>query len=423
MERTNPILKHLDHGYVLTNYKVQGKDKFYGIGFIESFNKHSATLRNYYVQISGGIYSIKIITDHKNQLMRALSFNIDEKKSAIDYLSKEQLKNHHHQFADKQQSLDLATIIDKKETKESEWQQVEDKVRQYQQAKEQNFTALSAKLAYEIIHDAKMHRLAKTRLSFGESTYRQDALKLAHMKYMKTLKPEDQKNFLLVKRYVNSEEQSRNGFKKQTAKITSHPNFKKALALSDQRNALAFEIATNIEQYKNHLQQFSIGKENRLGLSAHRIEGEAKLAAIRLEDLLHYTKKHQIRADVEIYFQGDCDKGEQALVLQNQAKAVHRHIISEAEKQKVSPNLLWGKINRDAQTAIDNRFKNNLPLKDKGVNPPAEMFNQAVLLSSKRDKITSLIGKRADFLNFWKKKKSRINPLKSMPKCITVRLR
>lgn len=58
-------LQHLDHGYVLTNMKVQGKDKTYALGLIESYNKFSATLRNYYVQISRAISRMTLITDEK----------------------------------------------------------------------------------------------------------------------------------------------------------------------------------------------------------------------------------------------------------------------------------------------------------------------------------------------------------------------
>lgn len=88
-------LQHLDHGYVLTNMKVQGKDKTYALGLMESCNKFSATLRNYYVQISRAISRMTLITDDRNQLLKALEFNDDTKKIRSQLCKQYHAKNAH----------------------------------------------------------------------------------------------------------------------------------------------------------------------------------------------------------------------------------------------------------------------------------------------------------------------------------------
>lgn len=375
IEKSNPVLKHLDHGYVFTNYKVQGKDKRDGIGFVESYNKHAATLRNYYVQVSRGIRSITIITDNKTQLMRALSENIDEKKSAIDHLSTAQLRNHNDALANHTHSLDLSAVIDRRETKEQQWRAFEQTVTQYQVAKQNNHQALSAKLAFQIIHEPKLYRLAQAKLEYGQSVFRQDALKLDHIRYMKTLSEADKKAFLTVKAFVTQLVIARRLFQKETAKITDHPNFKKALEATDKRNQLAYEIALNPEKYHRHLAQFSIGKENRLGLSAHRIDAEIKLAQQRLADLSHYAQKYQAKALLTTYYKGSCPKkGEIAQTLQGQAKAVHRHLIQEAQKQNKTVQQLWSGIHRDANDENDRIFRARLTPAEQGTFDLAKQY-------------------------------------------------
>jgi hypothetical protein len=58
LNRLDPALKHIDHGYVLTTYGAQGKDKKRGIGLIESINRFSTTIENYYVETTRGIKGI-----------------------------------------------------------------------------------------------------------------------------------------------------------------------------------------------------------------------------------------------------------------------------------------------------------------------------------------------------------------------------
>ena len=112
--KDNSALKHLDHGYVLTNYKVQGKDAAFAVGLIASHHRFSATLKNFYVQISRAVHEMTLVTDDKEALITAIQRNKDEKPAALDVVSSERLKAHEHQFQHKQ-SLSLQSIIEKQQ--------------------------------------------------------------------------------------------------------------------------------------------------------------------------------------------------------------------------------------------------------------------------------------------------------------------
>ncbi len=75
LEKTHPALNHLDYSYVLTNYKVQGKDAPFGVGLMESFHRFGTTLNNFYVQISRAIHGMILVTDNKEKLIEAIEKN------------------------------------------------------------------------------------------------------------------------------------------------------------------------------------------------------------------------------------------------------------------------------------------------------------------------------------------------------------
>ncbi len=106
-------LKHLDHGYVLTNYKVQGKDAAYAVGLMESQHRFSATLKNFYVQISRAVHEMTLVTDNKEHLIAAIKRNKDEKLASLDIVSRDQLKMHAAQFKNKN-SISMQSVIDRK---------------------------------------------------------------------------------------------------------------------------------------------------------------------------------------------------------------------------------------------------------------------------------------------------------------------
>lgn len=92
--KNHPALKHLDYGYVLTNYKVQEKDAAHGVGLMESHHRFSATLKNFYVQISRGVFGMTLVTDDRERLVESIERNSDEKKASLDMISSKQLIAH-----------------------------------------------------------------------------------------------------------------------------------------------------------------------------------------------------------------------------------------------------------------------------------------------------------------------------------------
>ena len=114
LSKNHPALKHLDYGYVLTNYKVQGKDALYGIGLMESHHRFSATLKNFYVQISRAVMGMTLVTDSRENLIIAIERNDDEKKASLDMITSKQLIEHDLRFNQAKHSIDIRPVIDKK---------------------------------------------------------------------------------------------------------------------------------------------------------------------------------------------------------------------------------------------------------------------------------------------------------------------
>ncbi|STX41126.1 conjugative transfer protein TraI [Legionella donaldsonii] len=119
LDKAEPALKHLDYSFVLTNYKVQGKDAPFGIGLMESYHQFGATLKNFYVQISRAIQGMTLVTDNREQLIGALHNNKDEKIASIDVLSREQLKYHENRFLN-QTKLSIKPVIEKMKSLEQQ---------------------------------------------------------------------------------------------------------------------------------------------------------------------------------------------------------------------------------------------------------------------------------------------------------------
>lgn len=119
LAKSHPALNHLDYSYVLTNYKVQGKDAAYGVGLMESYHQFGATLKNFYVQISRAIHGMTLVTDNKEDLVRAIQRNSDENAAAIDITSSAQLIRHKEQFS--QNNIpSIQSVIDRKMMQESQ---------------------------------------------------------------------------------------------------------------------------------------------------------------------------------------------------------------------------------------------------------------------------------------------------------------
>lgn len=111
------VLRHLDYGFVLTNYKVQGKDAPYGVGLMESYRRFSSTMENFYVQISRAVHGMILVTDNKEELALAIQSNTHEKLASLDVISSQKLREHQEKF--KQYSpVSIQSVIDKQAQRE-----------------------------------------------------------------------------------------------------------------------------------------------------------------------------------------------------------------------------------------------------------------------------------------------------------------
>ncbi|STX55806.1 conjugative transfer protein TraI [Legionella beliardensis] len=113
LEKSHPALNHLDYSYVLTNYKVQGKDAPFGVGLMESVHRFGSTLNNFYVQISRAVHGMTLVTDNKEKLINAIRQNTTEKPAALDMTTSTQLMRHEQGFHDKNEHS-LQAVITKK---------------------------------------------------------------------------------------------------------------------------------------------------------------------------------------------------------------------------------------------------------------------------------------------------------------------
>ncbi len=105
----------MEHGYVLTTYKAQGKDKPYAIGLMESNQKFSANLQNFYVQISRAVHGMTLVTDDKEKLTQAIHKNIEQKPASLDIIDSKRLQMHQMNYK-AQQNIDY--VIQQKKSKE-----------------------------------------------------------------------------------------------------------------------------------------------------------------------------------------------------------------------------------------------------------------------------------------------------------------
>jgi hypothetical protein len=360
-------LQHLDHGYVLTNMKVQGKDKTYALGLMESYNKFSATLRNYYVQISRAISKMTLITDDRNQLLKALEFNDDTKKSALNYVNSTTLKMHIDKFSANPKAIDVATVADKKSFNEEIMTEKQALIHQYTDAKNKQKTAIACIKAWQIVTSDHLKRMARNQLVFSESTIRQDAFKFATMKLLKSLDNDERKKVLTVKAYFEACSDTQKAWKSIHQGNRDSLQKEKAWGKAEIRDALAFKIVEHIEEYRPYLHHFSIGKLNRLGVSQYRIEKGEERAADRLKNLsVHAEKHHMAHTVASIFSEESLETKEQlAAFLKSQSKAVHPYLIRLSGKTKRPLDELWREINQHAKRYEEIHFKEGLNSQEK----------------------------------------------------------
>lgn len=353
LSRNANELKHIEHGYVLTTYASQGKDKKYGLGLIESHNRFATTVQNFYVEITRAIESMTIVTDDKDQLIKGITLNNSEKYSALEMTSTHQLQKHEERFKQTKNQVNLYEVIQKKFIKEDEWIKYSQIIDNYKASKLSNSASLSAKLAHGIVQDSKLYRLAREKLAFKTSAYRKDALSFETAKLFNSLTKDQQKQFSIVRQYVSINQK----IEKSLEQIKRQDSFKEPRTVQNgcelikKRNEFASMISNHLDLYKPYLKHFSIGELNRIGLFQHEYRAGELKACIGLEELIK---------------NGSTQSKEQ----------VYDEIQQRIEKIEVKPIL-----SNKKEIALENRNKNSIKVAkeiwEDGValkNSPAEKY-------------------------------------------------
>ena len=94
-------------------YKAQGKDKPYAIGLMESNQKFSANLQNFYVQISRAVHGMTLVTDDKEKLTQAIHKNTEIKPASLDIVDSKKLKEHELKYQELSH-INLEKVISRK---------------------------------------------------------------------------------------------------------------------------------------------------------------------------------------------------------------------------------------------------------------------------------------------------------------------
>ncbi|HDV5785636.1 TPA: conjugative transfer relaxase/helicase TraI [Legionella pneumophila] len=363
LKHTDSVLKHLDHGYVLTTYGAQGKDSKRGIGLIESLNRFAATIENFYVEVTRAVNEMIVVTDDKNHLVKAITTRDSEKGSSIEVIDSETLKNHLGKENTNERSLQQ--VIAKKQIREEHWLQMEGDIASYNAARRSANQQAASILAYKIVSDKDCYRLAQARLSHGYQSYRRDALPLQTAKCLANLTENERTHFNTVKQYVLLSERVAKEIQRlsqlkdiKNDKVTNQKVLQKNYHTL---NELAHKIAADLKSHKEWLTHFSIGEANRLGLPQHHIEAENQKAYARLERLSKQASHHQMHQKVLDYIHSDPErKPFLAHQIKRESRLAHRFIMDWAKTHMQSPDTLWKAIHTDARTQSDRLFRQGL---------------------------------------------------------------
>lgn len=359
-------LKHLDHGYVLTTYAAQGKDKKRGLGLIESCNRFAATNQNFYVEVTRAIESMSIVTDDKNNLVKSITLNENKQYSALDMVSSETLKLHHERFKNSSHKTQLYEVIEKKLAKETEWAQLEQTVESYAQCKRKKNQLISAKLGRAIVTNPSLYQLAKERLNFKEDTYRNDALRYETAHLFSSLSLDEKKHFSTVRTYVTLNQKiaqcQQQSKQHQSINNPKEPNQKALNMLTMKRNQIAAQISHNKELYNDYLKHYSIGELNRIGLSQHLYRDNELKAQKKMTLLADYASTANASRNEQLILKDQAlsqfKVNTSTLDLLKSKELIERHhltLYSLRDMQQVS-------INRDKvmlRDLVSNYIKNN----------------------------------------------------------------
>lgn len=376
-------LQHLDHGYVLTTYASQGKDKKRGLSLIESENRFASNIQNYYVTTTRGVSEMTVVTEDKERLVKAITTDDSDKLSSIEMVTADTLIAHQERFKESKNSITLQNVIEKKLTKEREWQIVENTVERYATAKQQGQAREAAKIAFTIVNEPKTYRLAIERLGFSTNRYRKDAFTLETAKLFNRLSIDERQQFSVVRQYVSLNQQIAKRLEhskiilpqpKKNIKGTPSSNQEKMVGTNDvhsnrdylqrlsvKRNALANVITTNLADFKPYLKHFSIGELNRIGLPQHEFGRESAKSQTRLESLACHATLDQIRDHISAYISATGEKREfLAAQIRREAKLSHPFVIEYGRSLNQQSDSLWKSIHQDAREHSDRLFRNGL---------------------------------------------------------------
>lgn len=385
--------RHIDHGYVLTTYASQGKDEKRGLSLLDSVDKFATNISNFYVTSTRAISEMTVITDNKENLIRAISISDNEKYSSLETTDAKTLSRHNERFKSHKHSLELQNVIAKKLSKEEAWQDLENKISIYADFKKENNKALATTLAYEIVKNPNLYRLARERLGFTSQTYRRDAFRYETIEKFIALSEPEKALFSDVKRYVRSNQKIANLFahlKEYDAEIKSldEPKIQDTKAYKDQmyakihavkakRNELSNKIADNLEAYKPHLAHYSIGQLNRIGLLEQELYKETKASETKLEKLCVYSVHHILRQKVfEFAKESPEDTSQIALQIKRDAKLAHPYVLEVAKFLNKEGHEVWRDIHKSGVVAKNALFR-------QGLNPESrEIFDMVSEFSS-----------------------------------------
>ena len=286
------------------------------------------------------ISEMTVITDNKENLIRAIAISDSEKYSSLETTDARLLSRHNERFKGHKRSLELQNVIAKKLSKEDAWQGLEDKISAYADAKKEENKALAATLAHEIVKNPNLYRLSRMRLGFTSQTYRRDAFKYETLTKFTELSENEKGLFSDVKRYVRSNQKIASLFghlkeydseiksldesKIEDAKVYKAQVYAKIHDFKVKRNGLASKIAGNLEAYKPHLAHYSIGQLNRIGLLEYELYKETKNAESRLEKLGGYFAHDALRQKIFEFASGDLERSPQiALQIKRDSKLAH----------------------------------------------------------------------------------------------------
>lgn len=365
LDKKDKALRHLDHGYALTTYAAQGKDKKRGICLLDSRDRFATTIQNYYVGTTRGIEEMTVVTDDRENLVKAITMNDSEKYSSLEMVSSQTIKTHDARFRDNKHSLVLQNVIEKKSIKEERWKVLENTVESYAQHKEHGDNRKSAIIAFGIVHNPTLYRIARERLGYSEYAYRKDALKVETSRIFHTLAPSERARFSLVRQYVLLNQQIANKVahinKHAIDSTTSSHNKQILQTMSARRNALAGVISQELAQFKPFLKHFSIGELNRIGLSQAHYGKESQKAIARLESLAKHAARATIGTEVTRYLKASDEKKEAlAALIKRDSRISHPFVLNLAREIGQKPEVLWKAIQQDARAHSDRLFRNGL---------------------------------------------------------------